>query len=63
MQEPDLNNRLDAVLLRIRKESIALVANVEAMFHQVLVSPRDRDSFCFLWWRDGDVRKKPILIE
>jgi len=63
MQEPDLNNRLDAVLLRIRKESIALVADVEAMFHQVLVSPRDPDSFCFLWWRDGDVRKKPILIE
>jgi len=52
MQGPDLNNRLDAVLLRFRKESIALVADVEAMFHQVLVSPRDRDSLRFLWWLD-----------
>ena len=60
MQGPDLNNRLDAALLRFRKESIALVADVEAMFHQVLVSPRDRDSLRFLWWRDGDFTKEAI---
>jgi len=42
MQGPDFNNRLDAVLLRFRMESIALAADVEAMFHQVLMSPRDR---------------------
>jgi len=59
MQWPDLNNRLDAVLLRFRKESIALVADVEAMFHQVLVCPRDRDSLRFLWWR-GDCTKEAI---
>ena len=59
MQGPDLNNRLDAVLLRFRKDSIALVADVEAMFHQVLVSPRDRDSLRFLWRRDGVLRKIP----
>jgi len=47
MPGPDLNNRLDAVLLRFRKESIALVADVEAMFHQVLVSPRDWGSLRF----------------
>jgi len=35
MQGPDLNNRLDGVLLRFRKESIALVADVEAMFYQI----------------------------
>ena len=58
MQGPDLNNRLDAVLLRFQKESIVLVADVEAMFHQVLVSLRDRDSLCFLWWRDGDFTKE-----
>jgi len=60
MQGPDLNNRLDAVLLRFRKESIPLVADVEAMFHQVLVSPRDRDSLRFLWWRDRDFTKEAI---
>ena len=60
MQGPDLNNRLDAVLLHFRKESIALVADVEAMCHQVLVSPRDQDSLRFLWWRDGDFTKEAI---
>ena len=60
MQGPDLNNRLDAVLLHFRKECIALVADVEAMFHQVLVSPRDRDSLRFLWWRDGDFTEEAI---
>ena len=57
MPGPDLNNRLDAVLLRFRKESIALVADVEAMFHQVLVSPRDWGSLRFLWGRDGDYER------
>ena len=60
MQGPDFNNWLDAVLLRFRKQSIALVADVEAMFYQVLVSPRDRDSLRFLWWRDGDFTKEAI---
>ena len=60
MQGPDLNNRLDAMLLRFRKESIAVVADVESMFHQALVSPRDRDSLRFLWWRDGDFTKGAI---
>jgi len=60
LQGPDLNNRLDAVLLRFRKESTALVADVEAMFRHVLVSPRDRYSLRFLWWRDGDFTKEAI---
>jgi len=62
MQEPDLNNRLDAVLLRFRKEFIALVADVEAMFHQVLVSPRDRDSLRFCGAVMETLRKKPFII-
>jgi len=47
LQALDLNNRLDAVLLPFRKESIAMVTDVEAMFHLVLVSPRHRDSLRF----------------
>jgi len=35
MQGPHLNNCLDGVLLRFRKESIALVTDVEAMFYQI----------------------------
>jgi len=57
MQGPDLNNRLDGVL-RFRKESIALVADVEAMFYLIRVCPRDRNCLRFLWWPNGDLTQK-----
>ena len=41
---PDLANSLVAVLLRFRKDSIALVADIESMIYQVKASSRDRDS-------------------
>lgn len=52
-QGPDLTNKLVGVLLRFRQERIALMADVESMFHQVRVAERDRDVLRFLWW-DGD---------
>jgi hypothetical protein len=32
-----------------------MVADVEAMFHQVLVEPRDCDALRFLWWPSEDL--------
>ena len=49
---------LGGVLLRVRKKSIALVADVEAMFYQIRVCPRDRDCLRFLWWPNGDLTQK-----
>ena len=46
---PDLLNSLVGVLLRFRNHKIALVADIEAMFHQVKVQPPDRDALRFLW--------------
>ena len=40
MQGPDLANSLMSVLLRFRKNAIALVADIEAMFYQVRVDPK-----------------------
>jgi len=57
-QVPDLNNRLDGVLLRFRQESIALIADVEAMFYQIRVCSCDRDCLRFLWWPNGDLTQK-----
>ena len=42
-------NDLVAILSRFRKEKIALAADIESMYYQVQVSPRDRDSLRFLW--------------
>ncbi|KAK7882732.1 hypothetical protein WMY93_028906 [Mugilogobius chulae] len=59
LQGPDLTNTLIGVLLRFRKEKIAVMADIEAMFYQVFVAENDRDSLRFLWWPDGDISKEP----
>lgn len=60
MQGPDFVNSLVGVLLRFREEPVALVADIEAMFHQVRVRDSDRNALRFLWWPDGDMEKEPI---
>ena len=60
MQGPDLVNSIVGVLTRFRREKIAIVADVEAMFYQVRVSQRDRDCLRFLWWPEGDMSKQPV---
>nr|CAB3263157.1 uncharacterized protein LOC104265735 [Phallusia mammillata] len=57
MKGPDLVNNLVGVLARFRKDRVAVVADIEAMFHQVSVAPRDRDALRFLWWPGGDMSK------
>ena len=55
IQGPDLVNSLVGVLTRFKKYPVALVANIEAMFHQVKVRPADRNNLRFLWWPAGDL--------
>ena len=45
LQGPDLTNNLIGVLLRFREHEVAVMADVEAMFHQVQVPVGDRDCF------------------
>ena len=54
LQGPDFNNNLVGVVIRFRQAQVALAADVEAMFHQVLVLERDCDALRFLWWPNGD---------
>ena len=49
-QGPDLVNSLTGVLIRFCEEEIAFTADLEAMFYQVKVLPRDADALRFLWW-------------
>ncbi len=49
---PDLLRSLMGRLLRFRTGKIAVVADVEEMFHQVRVSREDADSLRFLWTDD-----------
>ena len=59
LQGPDLTNNLVGVLTRFRKEPVALMADVENMFHQVQVNPKDCDAFRFRWWPGNDLDSKP----
>ena len=56
---PDLTNGLTGVLCRFRKHLIALICDVEKMFHRFHVSSEDRDYLRFLWWEGGDSKTEP----
>ena len=59
-QGPDLTNNLCGVLTRFRQNPVALVADIEAMYHQVLVDPKDQDAFRFLWWPNNNLSQEPV---
>ena len=55
LQGPDLTNSLVGVLCRFRKELIAFMCDLKAMFHQFKVKEEDRDYLRFYWWENGDI--------
>ncbi len=57
---PDMTNNLVDVLCRFRQEPIGLMCDIEAMFHQVRVSPDCRDFLRFFWWKDGNLDNDPL---
>ncbi|XP_077978095.1 uncharacterized protein LOC144433628 [Glandiceps talaboti] len=56
---PDLINCLIGVLCRFRKHHIAVMCDIERMFHQFLVNEEDRNYLRFLWWENGDTSIEP----
>ena len=59
LQGPDQTNTLLGTLMRFRQGPVAMASDVEAMFHQVFVDPRDIDVLRFLWWENGDLTREP----
>ena len=49
LQGPSLMNDLISVLLHFREEEVAFSADIEGMFCQACVTPRDTDSLRFFW--------------
>ena len=54
---PDLTNQLMGVLTRFRQEEVAVMADIEKMYFQILVADEHRSLLRFLWWKDGDMSK------
>ncbi len=60
LQGPDFTNGLTGVLIKFRQDSIGIMGDVEAMFHQVKVAEEHVDFLRFLWWPGGDVSLTPL---
>ena len=56
---PNLTNGLTAVLCRFLKHPIAVIFDVEKMFHRFHVSKEGRDYLRFLWWENRDTNSEP----
>ncbi|KAJ8369824.1 hypothetical protein SKAU_G00098520 [Synaphobranchus kaupii] len=56
---PDLTNGLTGVLCRFRKHPIAIMCDVEKMFHRFHVDQEDRDYLRFMWWENGELNSEP----
>lgn len=56
---PDMLNNLSGVLIRFRKHPVALMCDIEKMFHQFHVKEADRNYLRFLWWKNGDLTSHP----
>ena len=63
LQGPDMTNTLVGVLTGFRQDPVAFLADIEAMFCQVSVSPEHRKFLKFLWWKDGDYEQLPEEYE
>eukprot|EP00079_Xenopus_tropicalis_P036905 XP_017950676.1 PREDICTED: uncharacterized protein LOC101733728 [Xenopus tropicalis] len=57
---PDLTNMLSGVLSRFRKYPIAVMCDIEKMFHRFHVKEEDRDFLRFLWWENGNTNTEPV---
>ena len=59
LQGPNFLNNLSGVLIRFRKEPVAVIGDIKLMFHQCFVMEQDRRFLRFLWWPAGDTNQKP----
>ena len=56
---PDLTNQIVGILVKLKEEYVAIMADIEAMFYQVFLANRNRSLLSFLWWENGDVKEQP----
>ena len=59
-QDPVLTKFLVGVLNCFRKNSIALVADIKQMFHEIKVDPINCDALRFLWRPNGNLTEPPV---
>lgn len=58
---PELTNNLVGVLCRFRRGPVAIMCDIERMFHQFYVKTEDQDYLRFLWWEEGNLEAQPSI--
>lgn len=59
---PKLQSDVFDILIKFRKELVALVGDISQMYHQLVLREEDRPMHRFLW-RDLNLRKEPEVYE
>lgn len=60
MTGPDLINSLLGVLLRFRKDLVAVTADIQQMFYCFVVSEKHRNFLRFFWYEDNNPEKELV---
>ena len=55
-----MTNNLTGVLCRFCQDRIALMCDIEGMFHQVKVDVEHRNLLRFLWWDNPELKGDPV---
>ena len=58
MSGPDITNQIIR-MKKFRKDFVAVIADIEAMFYQMFVADKHRDLLSFLWWENGYISEQP----
>ncbi len=57
---PNVNNSLLGVLLRFKRERVAVMADIQQMFHSFVVAKEHRNYLRFLWYDDNDLNNEVL---
>lgn len=57
LQGPDLINSLLGIMLRFRREVVAIAADIQQMFYSFYVNREHRNYLRFFWYKDNDLGK------
>lgn len=60
MTGPDSTNNLTGILLRFRRESVAVTGDIEQMFYQFRVNVKHRNYLRFFWYEENDF-SRPLV--
>lgn len=62
MTGPDLTNSLIGVLLKFRRDRVAITADIEKMFFNFYVREEDINFLRFLWFKDNNIDNEVVEI-